>query len=278
MHGSKCNTGSASGATAEPAFAKLLAAGRDMKSVLEAMDQDLSCEEILGLFRVDLARPSIPEEPVPDPEYKPRPSPLTGEPPKDPKHSRKETERRAQHKHYLDLSEIKIPDYFLKLCGWEEPRGSEIKRTPPTKSSILQAGCLYVWFLSVPVVRCLQSLRRKTKYLENEVKRLEVENHKLRSAIYHGDPNPASSPKKRKISRQSFDAQDGPVRLAFMETSLPDIDSIRDRSKDDLTPTQMYQLGPSSAQSLPSGTASCWDSMSSGSSWDQPSPHSTADS
>ena len=176
---SEMSSRSASVARTEPKFAKLLAAGCDMKAVLDAMDQELSPEDILGLFRVDLARPPMPEEPVSDPHYKPRPSPVTGKPP-DPIHSKKETERRAQHKHYLDLSEIKIPDFFLKLCGWEEPRGSGTKRAPRTKSSVLQAGCLFMWFLSGPVLRCLQTLLQNNDYLEEKVQRLETENYDLR--------------------------------------------------------------------------------------------------
>ena len=174
------STRSASVARTEPKFAKLLSAGCDMKVVLEAMDQELLPKDILGLFRVDLARPPMPEEPVSDPDYKPRPSPDTGKPPADANHSKKETERRAQHKHYLDLSEIKIPDFFLRLCGWEEPRGSGTKRTPRTKSSVLQAGCLFMWFLSGPVSRCLQTLLQNNDYLKEKVQRLESNNYDLR--------------------------------------------------------------------------------------------------
>jgi hypothetical protein len=163
----------------EPKFAALLTAGSDMKTVLEAMDQELSPQDVFDFLRVDLARPPMPKEPVVDPDYKPRPSTLTGQAPKNARHSEKETERRAQHKHYLDLSELKIPDFFLKLCGWDEARDSGSKRTPRTKSSILQAGCLYMWFVSGPVIHCYKSLLQNNHRLEEEVKRLEKESHGL---------------------------------------------------------------------------------------------------
>lgn len=169
----------ASTTATEPTFATLLTAGHDMRTVLEAMDQELSPEDVIGFFRVDLARPPMPEEPVPDPDYKPRLSTATGSAPGDARHSKKETERRAQHKYYLDLSETKIPDYFLKLCGWDEPKDSGIKRTPRTKSSVLQAGCLYMWFLSDPVLRCLKNLLRANHNLKEEVQRLKKENDRL---------------------------------------------------------------------------------------------------
>jgi len=171
----------ASTTSTEPTFAALLAAGYDMRTVLEAMDQELSPEDVVGFFRVDLARPPMPEVPVPDPDYKPRPSTVTGRAPVDPRHSKKETERRAQHKYYLDLSETKIPDYFLKLCGWDEPKDSGTKRTPRTKSSVLQAGCLYMWFLSGPVLRCLKNLLHANHNLKEEVQRLKNENDNLRA-------------------------------------------------------------------------------------------------
>jgi hypothetical protein len=170
----------ASTTSTEPTFAALLAAGHDMRTVLEAMDQELLPEDVVGFFRVDLARPPMPEEPVPDPDYKPRPSTVTGKAPADPRHSKKETERRAQHKYYLDLSETKIPDYFLKLCGWDEPKDSGAKRTPRTKSSVLQAGCLYMGFLSGPVLRCLKNLLHANHNLKEEVQRLKNENDSLR--------------------------------------------------------------------------------------------------
>ena len=163
----------------EPTFATLLTAGHDMRTVLKAMDQELSPEDVIGFFRVDLARPPMPEEPVPDPDYKPRLSTATGKAPGDARHSKKETERRAQHKYYLDLSETKIPDYFLKLCGWDEPKDSGTKRTPRTKSSVLQAGCLYMWFLSDPVLRCLKNLLHANHNLKEEVQRLKKENDRL---------------------------------------------------------------------------------------------------
>src|SRR2546423_15223758 len=47
----------ADAAMEEPAFAKLLTAGCGMKTILEAMDQELSPEDVLGLFHVNLARP-----------------------------------------------------------------------------------------------------------------------------------------------------------------------------------------------------------------------------
>jgi hypothetical protein len=179
LRGSETSTRATSTPVTEPTFATLLTAGRDMKTVLEAMDQELSPQDVLDFWRVDLARPPMPEEPVSDPDYKPRPSTVTGRAPVDPRHSKKETDRRAQHKHYLDLSEIKIPDFFLKLCGWDEPRDSASKRTPRTKSSVLQAGCLYTWFLSGPVLRCFKSLLHNNRRLEEEVQRLENENHGL---------------------------------------------------------------------------------------------------
>jgi hypothetical protein len=169
----------ASTTAAEPTFATLLTAGHDMRTVLEAMDQELSPEDVIGFFRVDLARPPMPEEPVPDPDYKPRSSSVPGKAPADTRHSQKETERRAQHKYYLDLSETKIPDYFLKLCGWDEPKDSGTKRTPRTKSSVLQAGCLYMWFLSDPVLRCLKTLLHDNHNLKEEVQRLKKENNRL---------------------------------------------------------------------------------------------------
>lgn len=177
---SKDSTRVASSPIKEPAFARLLTAGCDMKTVLEAIDQELSPKEVLDVLRVDLIRPPMPEEPVSDPDYKPRSSTITGKPPADVQHSKKETERRAQHKYYLDLSEIKIPDFFLKLCGWDEPRDSGGRRTPRTKSSILQAGCLYMWFLSGPVLRCFKSLLHDNHRLKEEVQQLANENHGLR--------------------------------------------------------------------------------------------------
>ena len=364
------STRSTSVAVTEPKFAKLLTAGCDMTTVLEAMDQELSAEDILGLFRMDLARPPMPEEPVPDPDYKPRPSTGTGRPPVDARHSKKETERRAQHKHYLDLSEIKIPDFFLELCGWEEPRGSGSKRTPRTKSSVLQAGCLYMWFLSGPVLRCLKNLPHNNKCLQEKAQQLENENRSLRlryeslqseaqsktehtnaavrepllqspslavvgchcslsslapsvagftiledlgssakseaqlsrvpdcptmvlskcvkrrsaSVSSHEEPDRASPTKKRKTTRHFTDKQAAAVRLTFdddIENSFPNVDSVRDQNKDELTPTQMYRLRLSSAPSMQSATPSCWDSasiMSTGSFWDQPSPYSIVDS
>jgi hypothetical protein len=163
----------------EPKFAALLTAGSDMKTVLEAMDQELSPQDVLDFLRVDLARPPMPNEPVFDPDYKPRPSTVTGRTPGNAEHSRKETKRRAQHKHYLDLSELKIPDFFLKLCGWDEPMDSGSKRTSRTKSSVLQAGCLYMWFLYGPVLHCYKSLLQNNRRLEEEVQRLEKEKHDL---------------------------------------------------------------------------------------------------
>jgi hypothetical protein len=153
-----------------------LAAGSDMTTILEAMDQEISPQDVLDICRVDLARPPMPDEPVSDPEYKPRPSTVTGRAPVDVRHSKKETERRAQHKHYLDLSELKIPDFFLKLCGWDEPKECGSKRSPRTKSSVLQAGCLYMWFLSGPVFRRFKSLLHDNQHLEEKVQRLEAEN------------------------------------------------------------------------------------------------------
>jgi hypothetical protein len=331
----------ASTTSTEPTFAGLLAAGHDMKTVLEAMDQELSPEDVVGFFRVDLARPPMPEEPVPDPDYKPRPSTVTGKAPVDPRHSKKETERRAQHKYYLDLSETKIPDYFLKLCGWDEPQDSGTKRTPRTKSSVLQAGCLYMWFLSGPVLRCLKNLLHANHNLKEEVQRLKNENDSLRaqressetnvqikaehtnvatgerplkspnltlteshcspspsapslsgltvldessisvdpathlsrpsgwstssqpksvkrrgpSFVSHGERSPASSSKKRKTIGRFIDKQAGAVGLTFdhdVEDSLPGMDIVRDQTKDDLTPTQMYRrkLLPSFKQVL----------------------------
>jgi len=180
LRGSNSCAKVASTTSPEPTFAALLAAGYDMRTVLKAMDQELSPEDVVGFFRVDLARPPMPEEPAPDPDYRPRPSTVTGKAPADPQHSRKETERRAQHKYYLDLSETKIPDYFLKLCGWDEPKDSGTKRTPRTKSSVLQAGCLYMWFLSGPVLRCLKNLLHANHNLKEEVQRLKNENDSLR--------------------------------------------------------------------------------------------------
>jgi hypothetical protein len=180
LRGSTGRAGTASTTATEPTFATLLTAGHDMRTVLEAMDQELSPEDVIGFFRVALARPPMPDEPIPDPDYKPRPSTVTGRAPVDPRHSKKETERRAQHKYYLDLSETKIPDYFLKLCGWDEPKDSGMKRTPRTKSTVLQAGCLYMWFLSGPVLRCLKNLLHANHNLKEEVQRLKNENDSLR--------------------------------------------------------------------------------------------------
>lgn len=163
----------------EPLFATLLAAGSDMKTILEAMDQEISPQDVLDFLRVELARPPMPDEPVSDADYKPRPSTVAGRAPANAEHSKQETKRRAQHKHYLDLSELKIPDFFLKLCGWDEPKESGSKRSLRTKSSVLQAGCLYLWFLSGPVIRCFKSLLHDNRHLEEKVQRLETENYRL---------------------------------------------------------------------------------------------------
>jgi hypothetical protein len=194
----------ASTTSTEPTFAALLAAGHDMRTVLEAMDQELSPEDVVGFFQVDLARPPMPEEPVPDPDYKPRPSTVTGKAPVDPRHSKKETERRAQHKYYLDLSETKIPDYFLKLCGWDEPKDSGTKRTPRTKSSVLQAGCLYMWFLSGPVLRCLKSLLHANHNLKEEVQRLKNENDSLRVQGESSETNPQIKDEHKNVKSPSL--------------------------------------------------------------------------
>jgi hypothetical protein len=343
-------------------FVTLLAAGSDMKTILEAMDQEISPQDVLNFLRVELARPPMPEEPVSDPDYKPRPSTVTGRAP-DALHSRKETERRAQHKHYLDLSELKIPDFFLKLCGWDEPNEAGSKRSPRTKSSVLQAGCLYVWFLSGPVLRCFKGLLHDNRHLEEKVQRLEAENHRLllryeslpteaqvkaehaearggestlqsprlktgdfplspsppapslngfaisQEAGFFGKHDPqlplpsaissgaqfkskkrrtpsvlsqrerslASPHKRRKTNSDPDKRQDTAMRLTMddeVENSLPDIASVKDENKDDITPTQMYRLRLSSAPSLQSTTPSCWDIasvLSTSSSWDQPS-------
>ena len=159
----------------EPLIVTLLAAASDMKTSLEAMDEEVSPQDILDILRVDLARPLMPDEPVSDPEYKPRPSTVTGRAPVDARHSKKETERRAQHKYYLGLLELKIPDFFLKLCGWDEPKECGSKRSPRTKSSVLQAGCLFMWFLSGPVLRSFKSLLDDNQHLEEKVQQLEAE-------------------------------------------------------------------------------------------------------
>lgn len=165
--------------TPELIFAELLIAGSDMETVLDAMSQEISPQDVLDILRMDLARPPMPEEPVSDPDYKPRSSRSTRKAPPDVQHCKNETKRRAQHKHYLDLSELTIPDFFLKMCGWDEPGEGGSKRTPRTKSSILQAGCLYMWFSSGPVLRCFKSLLHSNQHLEEKVKHLQTENQCL---------------------------------------------------------------------------------------------------
>jgi hypothetical protein len=203
----------ASTTVTEPTFATLLTAGHDMKTVLKAMDQELSPEDVIGFFRADLARPPMPEEPVPNLNYKPRPSPMTGKPPANAQHSKKETERRAQHKYYLDLSEAKIPDYFLKLCGWDEPKDSGAKRTLRTKSSVLQAGCLYIWFLSDPVLRCLKNLLHANYSLKEEVQRLKNETDRLRAQRQET---------KAQIKAEHTNAADGKRPLKSPSSLLPE--------------------------------------------------------
>ena len=75
------------------------------------------------------------------------------------------------------------------------------------------------------------------------------------SFISHGECSPASPSKKRKTVGHFIDKQAGAVKLTFdhdVEESLPDMDTVRDQNKDDLTPTQMYRrkLLPSFKQVL----------------------------